>query len=75
MAPMALLELSEVTGEPRYRDAAIRGLDWIFGQNDLGREMLDRDAGILYRSIRRSAASTARSSTRTRRPRSSAALR
>lgn len=53
MAPMALLELSEVTGEPKYRDAAIRGLDWIFGQNDLDREMLDRKAGILYRSIRR----------------------
>jgi hypothetical protein len=53
MAPMALLELSELTGEPQYRDAAIRGLDWIFGQNDLGREMLDREAGILYRSIRR----------------------
>ncbi|MDX6588273.1 MAG: hypothetical protein QOI31_2746 [Solirubrobacterales bacterium] len=53
MAPMALLELSEVTGEPEYRDAAIRGLDWIFGQNDLNREMLDHEAGILYRSIRR----------------------
>jgi len=53
MAPMALLELSEVTGDSRYRDAAVRGLDWIFGQNDLRREMLDRDAGILYRSIRR----------------------
>ncbi len=70
MAPMALLELSEVTGDAKYRDAAIRGLDWIFGQNDLGREMLDRDAGILYRSIRRKRASTARSSTRTRRRRS-----
>jgi len=42
-----------VTGDEQYRDAAIRGLDWIFGQNDLRREMLDRDAGILYRSIRR----------------------
>ncbi len=53
MAPMALLELSEVTGDSKYRDAAIRGLDWIWGQNDLRREMLDREAGILYRSIRR----------------------
>jgi hypothetical protein len=53
MAPMALLELSEVTGEEKYRDAAIRGLDWVFGNNDLSREMLDREAGILYRSIRR----------------------
>jgi hypothetical protein len=55
MAPMALLELSEVTGEEKYREAAIRGLDWVFGRNDLDREMLDRDTGILYRSIRRRA--------------------
>lgn len=53
MAPMALLELSEVTGDPRYREAALRGLEWVFGHNDLGREMLDRQAGILFRSIRR----------------------
>jgi hypothetical protein len=53
MAPMALLELSEVSGEPRYREAALRGVEWIFGRNDLGRTLLDRDAGILYRSIRR----------------------
>jgi hypothetical protein len=53
MAPMALLELSEVTGDAKYREAAIAGLDWVFGKNDLGRPMLDRGAGILYRSIRR----------------------
>lgn len=53
MAPMALCALSEVTADQRYRDAALRGVEWIFGQNDLGRSMLDREAGILYRSIRR----------------------
>jgi hypothetical protein len=53
MAPMALLELSDLSGEQRYRDAALAGVEWVFGRNDLGREMLDRDAGILYRSIRR----------------------
>ncbi len=53
MAPMALLELSEVTGDTRYRDAAVRGLGWIFGNNDLTQPMLDHEAGILYRSIRR----------------------
>jgi hypothetical protein len=53
MAPMALIELSEVSGDPRYRNAAIAGLGWIFGRNDLDRPMLDREAGILYRSIRR----------------------
>jgi hypothetical protein len=53
MAPMALFELSDATGDPRYREAAVRGLDWVFGRNDLGRSMLDSDVGIIYRSIRR----------------------
>jgi hypothetical protein len=55
MAPMALLELSEATGEGRYRDAALAGVEWVFGRNDLERPMLDRGAGIVYRSIRRRA--------------------
>jgi len=55
MAPMALLELSSVSGDERYRDAALRGVEWVFGRNDLGRPVLDREAGILYRSIRRRA--------------------
>ena len=53
MAPMALLALSRVSGERAYRDAAVRGLEWIRGGNDLGVNMLDRRAGILHRSIRR----------------------
>jgi hypothetical protein len=53
MAPMALLELTAVSGDPRYRDAALGGVEWVFGRNALGVPMLDRDAGILYRSIRR----------------------
>lgn len=53
MAPMALLELSEATSESRYQDAALRGLEWVWGQNELGAEMLDREAGMLYRSINR----------------------
>lgn len=53
MAPMALLELAEVSGDERYRAAALRGLDWIFGRNELGLSMLDEETGILYRSIRR----------------------
>jgi hypothetical protein len=53
MAPMALLALTDATGDERYRDAALRGLEWVFGGNDLNRVMLDREAGILYRSIRR----------------------
>lgn len=53
MAPMALLELSELTGEGRYRAATERGLGWIGGDNELGTPMLDREAGIVHRSIRR----------------------
>lgn len=53
MAPMALLDLAERTGEDRYRDAALRGMRWIFGGNELNAPMLDRERGILYRSIRR----------------------
>jgi hypothetical protein len=53
MAPMALLELGEAGGNARYREAALHGLEWIFGSNELGHQMLDHEAGILYRSIRR----------------------
>ena len=53
MVPMALFALSEVSGDARYTQAALDGLDWVFGQNELGRSMLDRQVGIVYRSIRR----------------------
>jgi hypothetical protein len=53
MAPMGLFDLSESTGDPRYREAALRGFNWIWADNELDRPMLDRDAGMLYRSIRR----------------------
>ena len=54
MAPMALMTLSEATGEERYVRAAGRGgPPWIRGANELGVDLWDRQAGILYRSIRR----------------------
>lgn len=53
MAPMGLFELYEATGDDRYRAAAADGLEWIYGRNDLGVSMLDRERRILYRSIRR----------------------
>ena len=55
MAPMALLELFEATGDERYRAAVARGLPWIAGHNELGAGMVDREAGLVYRSIRRTA--------------------
>ena len=53
MAPMALLELWEVCGDRRYLDAAAHGLAWIHGSNELGVDMIDRDNGLVLRSIRR----------------------
>jgi hypothetical protein len=53
MAPIALLELYEATGEERYRAAAARGVEWIYEQNELQRSMLDTGRRIVYRSIRR----------------------
>jgi hypothetical protein len=53
MAPMALLQLAEATGERGYADAALHGLRWIYGRNELGSSMVDPEAEILYRSIRR----------------------
>jgi hypothetical protein len=53
MAPMGLLQLAEATGERSHADAAVRGLGWIYGRNELGVSMLDPGERILYRSIRR----------------------
>jgi hypothetical protein len=53
MAPMALLELAEVAGEPRYAQAASRGVDWLHGRNDLRIEFADERERLIYRSIRR----------------------
>jgi hypothetical protein len=55
MAPMGLFELYGATGDDRYRRAAVRGLRWIYGENDLGVSMFDEADQILYRSIRRTA--------------------
>ena len=53
MAPMALLELGAVADDSRYVDAASRGVDWLYGQNDLGLEFADVEERLIYRSIRR----------------------
>jgi hypothetical protein len=53
MAPMALLELWEVTGERRYLEAGAHSLRWIDGDNELGRDMVDRENKLVLRSIRR----------------------
>ena len=53
MAPMALLELAELTQDPRYINATAHGLAWIHGNNELNHNMTDPKNGIVHRSIRR----------------------
>ncbi len=53
MAIMGLHNLSQASGDPSFRAAALRGLDWSYGENELGAQMLDLEAGMIYRSIRR----------------------
>jgi hypothetical protein len=55
MAPMALLELGGVSGDPRLAEASSRGVDWLHGRNDLGLEFADEEERLIYRSIRRKA--------------------
>jgi hypothetical protein len=53
MAPMALIELYEACGDARYLEAVAHGLRWIGGRNELGADMVDRQNGLVLRSIRR----------------------
>jgi hypothetical protein len=53
MAPMALLDLAEVCGDERYVRAVGHGLRWIWGQNELARDMVEPAEHLVLRSIRR----------------------
>jgi hypothetical protein len=54
MAPMALLSLERTTG--LFTSAAIaRGVDWLFGNNELGVCLVDEERSLVWRSIRRRA--------------------
>jgi hypothetical protein len=50
MAPMALLALSEVSSFD-YDGPVRRGLAWIYGANELGADMRDFSANIIWRCI------------------------
>lgn len=52
MAPMALLPLERATGLPTTA-AVARGVDWLFGTNELGERLADERGGVIWRSIRR----------------------
>jgi hypothetical protein len=50
MAPMALFALSEVSGAD-YRAPVYRGLEWIYGANELGVALRDFSASTIWRCI------------------------
>jgi len=50
IAPMALLQLSEATGQ-NFDDAICSGLSWVAGANELGVDLRDRQHGIIWDSI------------------------
>ena len=52
MGPMALQALAEVTGHS-HDEALERSVAWVFGENELRCPMIDPDAGVIWRSIRR----------------------
>jgi hypothetical protein len=52
MAPMAVLALDRATGRD-HREAVARGLRWITGDNELGENLIDPEAGAIWRDIER----------------------
>ncbi len=52
MAPMALFEVGRRTGTD-FTEPVYRGLQWNSGNNELGRDMADRQRNIIWRSIYR----------------------
>ena len=52
MAPMAFHELCAATGVDSD-EIVNRGLKWLYGENELGANMIDENNGLIYRSIRR----------------------
>jgi len=49
MAP-AFLEWAERSGVPGAKEALLKGIKWIFGQNQMNRSMLWKRDGLVYRS-------------------------
>jgi hypothetical protein len=57
MGPMALLVLQDAFGADFYVFIN-NGLNWIYGANELGQDLEDTDAGVVWRCIRPSKASS-----------------
>jgi hypothetical protein len=50
MAPMALLAVSKLTGT-NFTHQINKGLEWIYGNNELNTSLVDRERGIIWRNI------------------------
>ncbi|HTQ95867.1 MAG TPA: hypothetical protein VMH89_03625, partial [Candidatus Acidoferrum sp.] len=50
MAPMVLFAAGEATGED-FREYIYLGLDWVGGQNELGRDLRDTEHNLVWRRI------------------------
>jgi hypothetical protein len=50
MAPMCLFAVEEATGQS-FRDQICRGLNWIYGENELGADMRDDASNLIWRCI------------------------
>jgi len=53
MGPMGLLALAEASGKSEYVKASLKGLQWIWGWNEMKHVMVHPEKKIIYRSIRR----------------------
>ncbi len=45
LAPLAMRGLTSATGDVRYRDAALAGMEWLWGQNVLGVDLIQFEEG------------------------------
>lgn len=50
LAPLALFELERASGR-RFHDAIYRGLDWIYGSNELGKDLRTPSHQLIWTSI------------------------
>lgn len=50
LAPLALFELERATGR-RFQDAIYRGLDWIYGSNELGEDLRTPSGQLIWGCI------------------------
>jgi len=53
MGPFALFELQKALKTNRYETAALKGFDWLWGRNELGKPITDENQQTIWRAIQR----------------------